>query len=63
MTNPMSRVARAVNKRTVQAAADVVPALAQKALGDAVARLSQLAGKSAQLVRKPAPRTRATARR
>ena len=63
MTNPISRVARAVNKRTVEAAADVMPALAQKAVGEAVARLSQLAGKSARLVRKPAPRTRATARR
>ena len=63
MASPMSRVARAVNKRTVEAAADVMPALAQKAVGDAVAQLSRLAGKSARLVRKPAARTRVTARR
>jgi hypothetical protein len=67
MPAQMGRVARAVNRRTVKAAtvmaADIVPALAQKAMEDAVSRLSGLAGKSVGLVRKAAPRGRATARR
>src|SRR5262249_39686640 len=63
MPNPVSRIARAMNKRAGDAATDVVPALAQKAVGGAVARLSRLAGKSAAAAPKPASRTRAAARR
>ena len=53
MPSPLAAVARAVNQRSVKAAAGAVPKLAQKAMGDAVARL----------VRKPAPRPRTAARR
>lgn len=67
MPAQVGRVARAVNKRTVKAAtdmaADIVPALAQKAMEDAVARLSGLAGRSVGLARKTTPRARTPARR
>jgi diacylglycerol O-acyltransferase / wax synthase len=63
MPSPVSRVARAVNKRAAGMAADVVPALAQKAVGETVARLTRLAGTPARLVRKSASRARAPARR
>jgi hypothetical protein len=50
MPGPVGRAARAVNRRAVRAAADlaadVVPALAQKAVSDAVARLSGIARKA-----------------
>jgi WS/DGAT/MGAT family acyltransferase len=67
MPSQVSRVARAVNKRTVKAATDmatdIMPALAHKAMGDAVARISSLAGKSVGVARKATPRARAAARR
>jgi diacylglycerol O-acyltransferase len=67
MTTSVGRVARAVNKRTVDVAADVaadvVPVLAQRAVSRTVERLSRLAGRSARLVRKATPRARAAARR
>jgi hypothetical protein len=40
-----------------------MPALAHKAMGDAVARISSLAGKSVGVARKATPRARAAARR
>jgi diacylglycerol O-acyltransferase len=63
MPQAIERVTRAVNKRTIELAADVVPVLAQKAVGSTVARLTRLAGTPARLVRKTSSRGRATARR
>jgi diacylglycerol O-acyltransferase len=63
MPSQMSRVARAVNRKTAEVAADVVPILAQRAVGQTVERLSRLASDSARLVRKATPRPRAAARR
>jgi len=67
MTTSVGRVARAVNKRTVDVAADVaadvVPILAQRAVSRTVEGLSRLAGRSTGLVRKTTPRARAATRR
>jgi diacylglycerol O-acyltransferase len=63
MATPMSRVARAVNKRAVDVAADVVPLLAKRAVGETVAQLTRLAGKSARIVRKAPARKRKAKRR
>jgi hypothetical protein len=63
MPQAMDRVTRAVNRRTIELAADVVPVLAQKAVGSTVAGLTRLASTPARLVRKNGSRGRSTARR
>jgi WS/DGAT/MGAT family acyltransferase len=63
ISTPMQRVAKAVNKRTAKAAADVVPALAQRAVGETIARLSEFADRSVRMARKATGRPRAAARR
>ena len=63
VTTSVGRVARAVNKQAAGVAADVVPVLAQRAVGQTVAGLSRLAGRSVRLVRKATPRARRAAPR
>ncbi|HTT10645.1 MAG TPA: wax ester/triacylglycerol synthase family O-acyltransferase [Burkholderiaceae bacterium] len=63
MTTSVGRMARAVNKRAAGIAADVVPVLAKRAVGQTVVGLSRLAHGPARLVRKATPRARAAARR
>jgi len=63
MATPMTRVARAVNKKTVEVAADVVPLLAKRAVGETVAQLTRLAGAPARMVRKAPARKRKAKRR
>ncbi len=66
ISTPVTRVAKAVNRQTSKVAAEVMPTLAQRAVGETIARLSQLAGRSVRIARKAAGaggRARSAARR